>query len=279
MESVGIASIIIILITIVTSYRGFKDYALIKAYAFDVDGILVRKEYNRIISSGFLHTGVWHLGFNMITLYLFGDNIENTLGIFPFLLIYFLSLIGGSLFSLYIHRNHGDYTAVGASGAVSGIIFAAIALIPSMKLGLLFLPSELSLPAWAFGLVYVIYTIFGIKTGHGNIGHAAHLGGGIVGMIVALIFQPSAIATNAFPILCILIPSVVFLFLLFVKPALLLVDHPFNKTKGYQTIEDKYYEKKRAKEYELDDLLDKINRSGINSLSKEEKDRLDELSN
>lgn len=278
MESVGIASIIIILITIVASYRGFKEYGLINNYAFDVDKILIRKEYNRLFSSGFFHTGPWHLGFNMLTLYFFGDEIESFLGIFPFILIYFLSLLGGSLFSLYIHRNHGDYTAVGASGAVSGIIFASIALLPGMKLGLLFLPPELSLPAWAFGLIYVLYTIFGIKTGHGNIGHAAHLGGGLTGLILALIFEPSAISINAFPILCLLIPSTIFIFILIMKPEWLLVGNPFKESKGFQTIEDKYYEKKRAKEYELDDLLDKISRSGIDSLSKEEKDRLDELS-
>jgi membrane associated rhomboid family serine protease len=126
----SLVTLLLVVVTCVISYKGFNNSVLREAYAFDVDRIMIGKDYVRLISSGFLHTGWTHLIFNMIALYLFGSTLEPSIGGIKILLIYFTSLVGGNLMALLIHKNHGDYTSVGASGAVNGIVFSSIALFP-----------------------------------------------------------------------------------------------------------------------------------------------------
>jgi membrane associated rhomboid family serine protease len=227
MTNIGIAGLLIIVANIAFSYKGFTNPLFFDSYLFEVDKILVSKEYKRLMSSGFLHVSWTHLIFNMFSLYAFCGHIENTLGELPFLVVYFASLVGGDLLSLLVHKHHGDYSAVGASGAVSGIIFAAIALYPGMDVGFFGLP--FSMPGWLYGVVYVAYSIYGIKSTKGNIGHDAHLGGALVGMATALLLEPSAIAENYITILIISVPTIAFIYLIVSRPHFLLVDHFFSK--------------------------------------------------
>lgn len=276
MREIGIISFIFIIVNGLVTYKGLKDFLFFNKFLFNVDKILVNKEYKRLVTSGFLHVDWTHFIFNMITLYLFGENLEFSIGILAFLALYFGSLIGGNLFALYINKNHSDYSAVGASGAVSGLVFASIGLFPDMKIGFLLLP--INIPAWLFGLGYVLYSIYGIKSKKDNIGHEAHLGGGVIGLLIAISINPSIIHTNYFPIILILLPSLLFLFLIIKKPYFLLVDNPFSKSKRNYTIEDKYNSKKVENQIELDKILDKINKKGYDNLTKKEKERLSELS-
>ncbi|MBT1698767.1 rhomboid family intramembrane serine protease [Fulvivirgaceae bacterium PWU4] len=276
MENSGIFAFSVLLVTGFISYKGMTDPRYFDRYSFQIDGILVHKEYKRLISSGFLHSGWMHFIFNMLAMYSFSGPLESALGIGPLLGLYFGSLIGGNLLALYIHRNHADYTAVGASGAVTGMVFAAIALFPGMQLGLLFLPFHL--PSWAFGLLYVLYCIYGIRSQRDNIGHEAHLGGGLIGMAIAIAIFPQVLWLNYVPVLLVAIPSVVFLYFIFTRPDFLLVDNPFGKNRGFSTVEDRYNTQKRSNQKKLDALLDKINNAGIESLSKEEKEDLEKLS-
>src|SRR5215213_4663240 len=108
MSDTGIVGIILIIANVVFSYKGFTNQLFFESYMFEVDKILIKKDYKRIFSSGFLHVSWTHLIFNMISLLAFSGLIESALGGFKFLLIYFVSLAGGNLFSLLIHRNHGD---------------------------------------------------------------------------------------------------------------------------------------------------------------------------
>ena len=276
MREIGIISFIFIIVNGLVTYKGLKDFLFFNKFLFNVDKILVNKEYKRLVTSGFLHVDWTHFIFNMITLYLFGENLEFSIGILAFLALYFGSLIGGNLFALYINKNHSDYSAVGASVAVSGLVFASIGLFPDMKIGFLLLPIDI--PAWLFGLGYVLYSIYGIKSKKDNIGHEAHLGGGVIGLLIAISINPSIIHTNYFPIILILLPSLLFLFLIIKKPYFLLVDNPFSKSKRNYTIEDKYNSKKVENQKELDKILDKINKKGYDNLTKKEKERLSELS-
>lgn len=276
MEEVGIVALILIIINGIITYKGLKDSSFLDKYSFNVDQILINKEYKRLITSGFLHVNWAHFFFNMLTLYLFSKSLEVQIGIPSFLLVYVASLIGGNLFALYIHRNHGDYSGVGASGAISGLVFASIGLFPGMDIGFILLP--IFIPAWLFGIAYVLYSIYGIKSQKDNIGHEAHLGGGIIGLLIAIALEPKILTLNAFAIILMLVPSFIFLFLIIRKPHLLMVSSPFSKSKNEYTIEDKYNAKKVSKQHELDRLLDKINRNGYDKLSQKEKDRLNELS-
>jgi len=276
MEDVGLVTLAIIIANAAVTYMGLKDYSFFSNYSFRVDKILVDKDYKRLVTAGLLHADWMHFGFNMLTLFLFSGRLEPFLGIPKFLALYFFSLVAGNLFALYIHRNHGDYSAIGASGAVSGMVFAAIGFFVGMKIGFIFIPVKM--PAWLYGLLYVLYTIYGIKSQRGNIGHEAHLGGGIAGLLGAILIAPSILSTNYLPISLILIPTLIFLYLMIKKPHILFTQKSVITPVNVSTFEDKHNAKKVAKQNELNQLLDKINKKGYDNLSKKEKERLDELS-
>jgi len=273
----GIISFILILANVIVSYRGFKDSLFYDKYKFRVDAVLLYKDYKRMITSGFLHVNWMHLVFNMLALFFFSGSLEQYLGPVRFLIIYFLSLIGGDLLSLFIHRHDGDYDSVGASAAVMGVMYAAIALFPGMRIGLLFIP--IAIPAWLFGLVYVLYSIYGIRSRKNNIGHDAHLGGALVGLIVAVIMQPSALINNSWAIVIIMLPSVFFIYMIITRPHLLLVDNFFYKKHSDPlTVDHKYNIERTNKQQEIDRILDKIHKKGMNSLTVKEKQMLEDYS-
>lgn len=278
MTNIGIISIIIIVINFVISYKGFKDRMFFEKYKFEVDKILINKEYYRFITSGFLHVDWTHLIFNMISFYAFSELLEIHVGIINFLIIYFGSLIAGDLFALLLHKNHGDYNSVGASGAVCGVIFASIALFPGLGISFFILP--ISIPSWIYGLLYITYSIYGIKSRRDNIGHEAHLGGALIGMLIAIILYPISLTQNYITILIVFIPSLIFIYIIITKPYILYIDNNFFETqKKYYSIEHKYNEQKVNQQKEIDRLLDKISKKGIKSLNKKEKQKLQDYSN
>src|SRR4051812_24803295 len=129
MHDSPVLTFVLIAVTCVFSYQGFKSWQFTQKYIFHPEAILAGKEYHRVLTSAFLHADWRHLIFNMVSLYLFGSRLESYLGKASFLLIYFGSIVGGSLLSLYVHRHH-EYSAYGASGGVAGVIFATILLHP-----------------------------------------------------------------------------------------------------------------------------------------------------
>lgn len=183
----------LILVNVLMSVKGFGDGAFFDRYKFQVQRILGGEKL-RMISSGFLHVDWMHLGFNMYALYLFGKVVDASFGTVSFLLIYFTSLLAGSMYSLYQHKSEPYYSAVGASGAVSGIIFSSIMLYPHMEL--IMLPIPIPLPGYVFGIGYLLYSIYGMKNQVGNIGHSAHLGGAIGGYVITLLLRPSVVSNN-----------------------------------------------------------------------------------
>lgn len=277
MTDTGIIGLILIIANIAFSYKGFTNQTFFDGYKFEVDRILINKDYKRLVTSGFLHVSWTHLIFNMISLYAFSELIESNLGGLNFLIIYFVSLIAGNLFSLFVHRNHGDYNSVGASGAVCGIIFASIALFPGMGIGFFGLP--LSIPSWLYGILYIAFSIYGIKSNKDNIGHEAHLGGALIGMTVALLKQPLAFTNNYLTIIIIAVPAIAFIYLIIKSPHILFVDNFYFKThKNYYSVDHKYNEEKNNHQKEIDRILDKINKKGMHSLSSKEKIKLKQYS-
>jgi membrane associated rhomboid family serine protease len=266
---------IIILLNILISYRGFKDHFFFEKYEFRVDAVATQKDYRRLVTSGFLHVSWRHLLFNMFSLYLFSSGLESVIGPVNYLIIYTAGLIGGNLLSLFIHRYSGDYSSVGSSGAIFAIMFSAIAIFPGMRIGFFFLPS---FPGWLFGLGYVLFSIYGIRSRTDNIGHDAHLGGGLTGMLVAILLYPSILSANTLTILLVAVPAIAFILFIIYNPHALLIDNYFFKRHRSLTVEDKYNLKKRNKQKDLDQLLEKIHKKGINSLSKKEREMLEEYS-
>ena len=189
--------LLIIIANVLFSMKGFDDYSFLNKYKFQV-GKVLGKEKIRMLSSGFLHVDWMHLGFNMYALYVFGDIIATILGTVGFLIIYLGSLLAGSLYTLFYHKKEPYYSAVGASGAVSGIVYASILLFPDMQLLLFF---AIPIPGYVFGVGYLLYSIYGMKKQVGNIGHAAHLGGAIGGFVLTLTLMPELFSINKMMVL------------------------------------------------------------------------------
>jgi membrane associated rhomboid family serine protease len=268
----SIAVSILILLNLFISYKGMKEDSFFDAYVFEIDKIRINREYVRLISSSFLHLSWPHLLFNMFSLYAFGTGLEISMGPLFFLIVYFLSAFGGDLLSLFIHRNDGSYRAAGASGAVCGIIFACIALNPGMSIGFFFIP--IGIPAWIYGIAYILYTIYGIHSKRGNVGHDAHLGGALLGMIYAVLTHPETMQTNLLPIALILVTGLGFILLIIQKPEILVLGFR-PKKRTYDNIDEKYNLERKLQQEEIDAILDKIARKGIGSLTTKEKQILD----
>jgi len=193
MLNLDVVVIVIILANVIVSLIGFKDFSFKEKYKFSIGGVR-RGEQIRMISSGFLHADEMHLFFNMFTLYFFAPTVVRHLGNIKFLGIYFGSLLVGNILSLFFHKDEYHYNALGASGAVSGVLFSAILLEPERELGLLFIPFPI--PPIIFGFVYLLFSIFGMKNKMDNIGHDAHFGGASCGYLMTLIFVPSLFKEN-----------------------------------------------------------------------------------
>ena len=205
-----IATIAVIAANILVSLKGFNDYSFFERYKFNI-GAIRGGQKDRMLTSGFLHVDGAHLLLNMFTLYFFADVVIRWFGPGKFLIIYLVSLVAGSLLALSFHKKEPYYSAVGASGAVTGILYAAILLQPDMRLALMFIP--IPLPAYILGIAYLLYSIYGMKKRLGNIGHTAHFGGAVGGYLTTLIFMPSIITTHPAMVLLLALP-IVLLFIL-----------------------------------------------------------------
>lgn len=193
--------IAIILANVLISFKGFNDHLFFLKYQFHV-GSIRAGEQARMITSGFLHVDEMHLAFNMITLYFFAPIVYQTLGNFTFLLVYAGSLVFGSLLTMIFHANEYTYRAVGASGAVTGVIYSAILLAPNMTIyGFI--------PGYIFGFIYLLSSIYGMKSKRDNIGHTAHFGGAIGGYAITLIKDPLIFQESTYIVVLLAIPIVI----------------------------------------------------------------------
>ena len=197
--------IAIIVVNVLISYKGFNDLSFFRKYEFHV-GSIRSGEQIRMLSSGFLHADMMHLIFNMLTLWFFAPVVINHLGSFSFILVYFGSLIFGSLLTMVFHKNDYGYRAVGASGAVTGVLYSAILLQPDMMLGIFFI---IPMPAYLFGILYLLYSIYGIKAKNDNIAHTAHFGGAVGGYLITLVKEPTLLVEHTLMVILLVIPIIV----------------------------------------------------------------------
>ena len=180
------ATLIVVAVTVLVSIRGFQRPEFAVRYLLDPRAVL-GGQWERVVTSGFLHGGWVHLFFNMYTLWSFGSLLEMVYGPVPLLAIHFAGIVGGSLVSVVLHR-HDVYRALGASGGVSGVVFAAIFLFPGGSVQLMFIP--IPIPSWLFAIVFVVGSYVALRRQVGNIGHDAHLGGALCGLMVAVMMFP-----------------------------------------------------------------------------------------
>lgn len=193
----------VIVANLLVSLRGFKDMAFFDRYKFGI-GAIQSGQKDRLITSGFLHVDFAHLFMNMFTLFIFADVVIRWFGSPKFLIIYIVSLVAGSLLALFFHKDEPFYSAVGASGAVTGILYAAILLQPDMKL--MIIPIPIPIPAYILGIAYMLYSIYGMKKRLGNIGHTAHFGGAVGGYVMTLLFKPNLMLTETWMVILLALP-------------------------------------------------------------------------
>lgn len=195
MQSYELILFLIIIPIVFISFKAFKDESLFNKLLFNAYRIKHFKEWYRFFSHGLIHADMMHLGFNMYVLWMFGDIVMlffnsyfGFMANLAFLGLFISALFFSSLSSFIKHKDNAHYNAVGASGAVSAIVFASIMLYPEGRMGLLFIP--FMIPSWLFGFLYLGFTAYMDKKQMDNIGHNAHLWGSIYGVLFIIVFRP-----------------------------------------------------------------------------------------
>lgn len=189
-------TLIIIIFTVLVSMQGFNNEEFKYKFAFSPYDVKHHNKYFKVLTHMFLHSDWTHLIFNMISFYMFGEMIEIELmlkfgvveGKIHFILIYFLGGFFATLWPMIRNHDNPNYISLGASGAVSSLIFAAIIWNPSMEMGLIFLPG-IFIPAYIFGPLYLAFEFWAFKRAKTNIAHDAHIGGAVFGIIYILVIN------------------------------------------------------------------------------------------
>ncbi len=184
----------IIILTALVSITAMQNNILFDKLKLNPYMLVHKKEYHRIIGHGLLHADWSHLIFNMITLYFFGDLVEHMFrgmyanGKLLYLIFYILALAVSSTTTIIKHKNNHYYNSVGASGAVSAVLFASIVFMPKKEL--LIFPIPIPIPGYIFGILYLIVSQYLSKKNVDNINHDAHISGAIFGMLFPVILKP-----------------------------------------------------------------------------------------
>ncbi len=178
-----LAYALLVIIPALSLYGLMRDQSFVESGLFHMRAVTERGEWYRMVTPAFLHADLGHLVVNMITFFFFGPVVEAIFGTFGFFVIFFGSQLGAQAFTYWRKRNDLDYRALGASGAVSGILFAFCTVAPMEMLYLFF---AIPIPAFLFAIGYVAYSSFAMN-GPGRVAHEAHLGGAVAGAVLALL--------------------------------------------------------------------------------------------
>lgn len=186
----------IIAITVFVSYKAFEDYSIKRKFLFVPYLVKHQQEYYRMFSHSVIHADWMHLGLNAYVLYSFGSIVEGNLiddfglpqGRLKYILLYVGGVLVSTLYSLAKHQDNASYSALGASGAVSAVVFASVLMEPSGGVLMFFI---LPLPGWLFGILYLLYSHYMMKNGNDNIGHDAHISGALFGLAITILFDPN----------------------------------------------------------------------------------------
>jgi len=192
---------IIVIITVAVSLLAFRKEGLFERFDLRPPAVVHHREYYRIFTHAFLHADYIHLAINMLVLYSFGTGVEDIFmeleaqgvifsGTFFYLLLYVSSIALSSLTTITRHRNNEAYSAVGASGAVSAVVFTFIFFAPLQKI---YFYMVLPIPGIIFGILYLVYSSYMNRRDSDHINHAAHFWGAVVGFLYPILLEPSLI--------------------------------------------------------------------------------------
>ncbi len=184
----------LLVVNILASIYAFIDNRFLAQSVFHVGAIRAGKQYHRIITSAFLHGSAMHLAFNMLTLLFMGPAVEYTIGTQNFFLVYTGSLLTSAGVSLLARRNDPDYSSLGASGAISGVVLSFCTFAPFK---MLYFFSLIPIPAIVFAIGFIGYSAVAMKN-NDRIAHEAHLGGALGGAIITFMLSPDIILQGIF---------------------------------------------------------------------------------
>ena len=196
-------TLIIIIITVITSISAFANNKVYEDLIFYPPAVTHSRQWYRFFSCGLIHADYMHLALNMYALYLFGSGVENAFtsifeakGKILYLLMYISALFVCLLPTYAKHKEDSSYRSLGASGAVSAVIFASILIEPLKGMGILFIP--FFIPGFIFGFLYLGISSYMDKRGKGNINHSAHIWGALYGIAFLIV---AAAAFSNYPVL------------------------------------------------------------------------------
>ncbi|MCX2573625.1 rhomboid family intramembrane serine protease [Pedobacter sandarakinus] len=193
MEYLNVAPVasIIFVFTLVTSLYAFYDNSLFGKFMLHPYSVSKGHKVFTLLTSGLIHADWMHLFFNMFTFYAFAFTLEQYMGSWQFGLMYFLGLILSDLPTVFKHKDDFHYNSLGASGAISAVLFSYILYNPLSKIYIMFIP--IGIPAVVFGVLYLIYCMYASRNSRDNINHDAHFFGALTGLIFTVIFVPGII--------------------------------------------------------------------------------------
>ena len=187
------AAWVIFIATIVASLAGlFVAPKVIERSLFRPYYFLRNRQYDTIVTSGFVHADLTHLLFNMMTFYFFAFPLERRIGSVAFAALYAIGLVTSDVGTYFKHRNQPEYASLGASGAISAALFAAIVYFPTQSIFIL--PIPFPIPAPLFAVLYLGYSWYSARHARGRINHDAHIGGALAGLAFVMITDPRAFA-------------------------------------------------------------------------------------
>jgi membrane associated rhomboid family serine protease len=187
---ISVAFVILVGTTVLSLLGLYSAPQIIERNLFRPYWLLRRKQYQTVITSGLVHADLMHLIFNMMTFYFFAFPLERWIGAVRFALLYLTGLLVSHAGTYYKQRNNPEYASLGASGAISAVLFAAIVYNPHSSLFII--PIPVPIPAPLFALGYLAYSWYASKHPHGRINHDAHLGGAIAGLLFVALTDPAA---------------------------------------------------------------------------------------
>ncbi len=200
----------IVIITAMITIVAFRDVSLMERWLFMPQRVLLDRQWFRLLTSGFIHADYMHLLFNMVSMLFIASYVEHVVGAARMVPLYVAGIVVGNLATMALRRHEPWMRAVGASGGVSAMIGALICMIPDASF--MIFPVPIPIPAWIYGILFLVGSIFGMRRGTDNIGHEAHAGGMLMGIAAIAVYRPAMIVDHILYVaLVVIVPTVVWL--------------------------------------------------------------------